>query len=258
MISNKKIVITGASSGIGFEVMKRLAANGNNTILAVARHVDGLSNAAANIIPFAADVSNKEGIDAVFEKATELFGTIDIFYANAGTPYFEEYDYEDWDRLRYIFDLNTIGPAYTYVKYKHHLDGKPGHLVYTVSCIGEMAMPGFTLYSASKFGLNGFQQGIRLEMPSNMKMTCIYPVSTHTNFATVAGNGIPVELPAPVQDVDEVADAVVKGIDQCAESVYPCPIYPASKAIFTASPKIRKLYLAGETKKFRKQIEARK
>lgn len=258
MIKNKKIVITGASSGIGLEVMKLLAADGSNTILAVARHIDGLSRAASNIIPFAADVSNKEGIDSVFAKAEELFGTVDIFYANAGTPYFEEYDYEDWDRLSYIFELNTLGPAYTYVKYKHHLNGRPGHLVYTVSAIGEMAMPGFALYSASKFGLNGFQQGIRLEMPENMKMTCIYPVSTHTNFATVAGNGVPVDLPEPVQAVDEVASAVVKGIDECAESVYPCKIYPASKAIFTASSKIRKIYLEGEAKKFRKQIESRK
>jgi len=201
MIKNKKIVLTGASSGIGLEVMKLLAADGSNTILAVARHIDGLSRAASNIIPFAADVSNKEGIDSVFAKAEELFGTVDIFYANAGTPYFEEYDYEDWDRLSYIFELNTLGPAYTYVKYKHHLNGRPGHLVYTVSAIGEMAMPGFALYSASKFGLNGFQQGIRLEMPENMKMTCIYPVSTHTNFATVAGNGVPVDLPEPVQAV---------------------------------------------------------
>jgi len=91
-----------------------------------------------------------------------------------------------------------------------------------------------------------------------MKMTCIYPVSTHTNFATVAGNGVPVDLPEPVQAVDEVASAVVKGIDECAESVYPCKIYPASKAIFTASSKIRKIYLEGEAKKFRKQIESRK
>ena len=258
MIQNKKIVITGASSGIGYEVMKRLAADGTNTILAVARHVDSLSNAASNIIPFSADQSTKEGIDAVFAKAEELFGHIDIYYANAGTPYYEEYDYEDWDRLRYIFDLNTIGPAYTYVKYKHHLNGSAGHLVYTVSAIGEMAMPGFTLYSASKFGLNGFQQGIRLEMPESMKMTCIYPVSTHTNFATVAGNGVPVELPEPVQAVDEVADAVVKGIDEYAESVYPCKIYPASKAVFTISKGARALYWESEAKKFRRQMAERK
>ena len=78
MIQNKKIVITGASSGIGFEVMKRLAADGTNTILAVARHVDVLENAASNIIPFSADQSTKEGIDSVFEKAKEVLAQAGI------------------------------------------------------------------------------------------------------------------------------------------------------------------------------------
>lgn len=258
MIQNKKIVITGASSGIGFEVMKRLAADGTNTILAVARHVDNLNGMAPNIIPFSADLSTQAGIDATFAKAQELFGLVDIFYANAGTPYYELFDYEDWDRIKYIFDINTIGPIYTYAKYLKHLNGRPGHLVYTVSAIGEMAMPGFALYSASKFGLNGFQQGIRLEKPETMKMTCIYPVSTQTNFATVAGNGEPVALPEPVQPVDEVADAVVDGIDKCKESVYPCKIYPASKAVFTISKAARAFYWESEAKKFRAYLESKK
>jgi len=258
MIQNKKIVITGASSGIGFEVMKRLTADGSNTVLAVARRVEKLEDLAPNIIPFSADMSSQEGIDAVFAKAEELFGTIGIFYANAGTPYYEEYDYEDWDRLKMIFDLNTLSPIYSYVKYKHHLNGKPGHLVYTISAIGEMAMPGFALYSASKFGLNGFQQGIRLEMPENMKLTCIYPVSTKTAFAKVAGNGVEVDMPSPVQDVNEVADAVVDGIDKQKESVYPCKVYTLTKPIFTVSKAARAAYWESENKKFRKFIANKK
>lgn len=257
MIKNKKIVITGASSGIGFEVMKRLAADSSNTILAVSRHVDGLKNLAANIIPFAADLSKKEGIDAVFAKAEELFGLIDLFYANAGTPYYEYYDYEDWDRVKYIFELNTIGPIYIYAKYLNHLNGRRGHLAYTISAIGEMAMPGFALYSASKFGLNGFQQGIRLEMPKNMKMTCIYPVSTSTNFAHVAGNGEEAPLPNPVQPVDEVADAVVKGLNEGKKSIYPCKVYPPSKALFTVSKAARAAYWKSEAAKFRKYMKSK-
>lgn len=190
----------------------------------------------------------------MFEKATELFGTIDILYANAGTPYYELYDYEDWDRLKLIFDLNTLSPIYSYVKYMNHLQGKPGHLIYTISAIGEMAMPGFALYSASKFALNGFQQGIRLEMPENMKLTCVYPVFTKTNFAKVAGAGIEVDMPSPVQDVNEVADAVVDGIDKCKESVYPCKVCPPSKAIFTVSKAARAAYWKSEGKKFKKYL----
>ena len=254
-VKGKVIIITGASSGIGFEVMKRLAADKSNTILAVARRVQKLEGLADNIIPFSADVSGKEGIDAVFEKATEVFGTIDIFYANAGTPYYELYDYEDWDRLKAIFDLNTLSPIYSYAKYIHHLDGKPGHMVYTISAIGEMAMPGFALYAASKFGLNGFQQGIRLEMPKNLKITSIYPVSTKTNFAKVAGEGEVVDMPSPVQAVEEVADAVVDGISKGKESVYPCKVYLPSKFVFTISKAARASYWKKEGKKFEKFLK---
>ncbi len=85
---------------------------------------------------------------------------IDIFYANAGFPYYEKFDYEDWARVKAIFDANTLSPIYTYAKYIRHLDGRPGILAYTVSAIGEMAMPGYAIYSSSKFALNGFQQAI--------------------------------------------------------------------------------------------------
>lgn len=257
MIQNKTIVITGASSGIGYEVMKRLAADGTNQILAVARRVDKLVGMAPNITPFSADLSTKEGIDATFSRACELFGKADIFIANAGAPYYELYDYIDWERVERIFRLNTIGPIYTYAKYLHHLNGMPGHLVYTVSAMGEMAMPGYALYGATKFAVNGFQQAIRLEKPQNMKLTCVYPVSTLTNFASVAGAGEAVELPSPVQSAEEVADAMVKGIEKGKESIYPCKIYPPSKAVFTISKTARTSYWKSEGEKFRRYIESK-
>ena len=157
MIDNKSIVLTGASSGIGFEVLKLLARGKGNRILAVARHVDNIKYFADNVTAFACDISTKEGVDRVFAKAEELFGKIDLFYANAGFPYYEEFNYEDWDRVDAMFRTNTISPIYTYAKYIRHLDGRPGILAYTVSAIGEMAMPGYAIYSSSKFALNGFQ-----------------------------------------------------------------------------------------------------
>ena len=171
MINNKTIVLTGASSGIGFEVLRLLVKGSGNKILAVSRHAQELLGSfAENVIPFNMDISTKEGVDAVFEKANEVFEgkKIDIFYANAGFPYYEEFNYEDWDRVKVMFDTNTLSPIYTYSKYLHHLDGRDGILAITVSAIGQMAMPGYAIYSASKFGLQGFQQAIRLEAPKNM------------------------------------------------------------------------------------------
>ena len=75
-------------------------------------------------------------------------------------------------------------------------------------------MPGYTLYSASKFAMHGFQQGIRLEMPKNLKLTCLYPVATATNFFEVAADGKKVDKPFPVQKASTVAKAAVRGIEE--------------------------------------------
>ena len=256
MIDNKKIVLTGASSGIGLEVLKLLAKGKGNTILAVSRHaVERLEDFAPNVIPFNADISSKEGIDSIFAKAEELFDKIDIYYNNAGFPYYELYDNEDWGRLKSIFDTNTLGPAYTYVKYLHHLNGRDGHLAYTVSAIGTMAMPGYALYSASKFGLQGFQEGIRLEMPKNMKLTCLYPVATDTNFFKVAADGVKFEKPFPVQNPCVVAKKMVKGIEKGKKKISPCFLFGVSRVLMTVFPFVRRIYWRLEQKKLERFVK---
>ena len=259
MIENKTIVLTGASSGIGLEVLKLLARGQGNRILAVARHVDKLGGFAPNVTPFACDISTQEGVDRVFQKAEELVGKIDLFYANAGFPYYEEFNYADWDRVDAMFRTNTISPIYTYAKYIRHLDGRPGILAYTVSAIGELAMPGYAVYSASKFGLNGFQQAIRLEKPDNLQITCLYPVATDTNFFKVA-NELEFEKPFPVQKPASVARKMVKGIEEGAAKVSPCGLFDFAKVLMGVVPPVRTAYWKNETKKlerFKIKVRAR-
>ena len=259
MINNKTIVLTGASSGIGFEVLRLLVKGSGNKILAVSRHAQELLGSfAENVIPFNMDISTKEGVDAVFEKAYEVFDgrKIDIFYANAGFPYYEEFNYEDWDRVKVMFDTNTLSPIYTYAKYLHHLDGRDGILAITVSAIGQMAMPGYAIYSASKFGLQGFQQAIRLEAPKNMQITCLYPVATDTNFFRVA-NPVPFEKPFPVQQPDVVARKMVAGIESGKKFVSPNPLFAVSKVLMGVCPPVRTVYWKLETDKlerFKKKL----
>ncbi|MBR1810195.1 MAG: SDR family NAD(P)-dependent oxidoreductase [Clostridia bacterium] len=259
MIQNKNIVLTGASSGIGFEVLKLIAKDGSNRILAVSRHAEQLlASYSDNVIPFNMDISTKEGVDAVFEKANEVFDgqKIDIFYANAGFPYYEAFDYADWDRVKAMFDTNTFSPIYSYGKYLEHLDGRPGTLAYTISAIGQMAMPGYAIYSASKFGLQGFQEAIRLEKPKNLQLTCLYPVATDTNFFKVA-NPVPFEKPFPVQQPDVVARKMVAGIDNGKKFVSPSPLFGLSKVLMGVCPPVRTVYWALETAKltrFKKKL----
>lgn len=251
MIRNKNIVLTGASSGIGLEVLRLLSSESSNKILAVSRRAEEkLGFVGANIYVFNADVSKQSGVDAVFQKATEVFGgeKIDLFYANAGFPYYEEYNYTDWERILKIFETNTISPIYTYAKYLRHLAGREGHLAYTVSAIGQMAMPGYALYSATKFALHGFQQAIRLEKPGNMKLTCLYPIATNTNFFKVA-NPVEFEKPFPVQQPGVVARKMVAGIEAGKKFVFPSPLFTVSKVLMGVCPPVRTVYWKLETDK---------
>ncbi len=251
MITNKKIVLTGADSGIGFEVLKLLAAEKSNKILAVDINMDKMNSLSDNVIPFQCDVSSKENVDLIFEKAIEVLGEIDIFYANAGYPYYEVFDYVDWERTERMFQTNVYSPIYSYQKYVEYLNGRQGHFAITVSAIGKMAMPGFTTYSASKFAMEGFQQGIRFELPKNVKLTCLYPIATDTNFFATA-NSVEFERPFPVQSPAVVARKMVDGIEKGKKSVNPSFLFSLSGVLFSVCPPIKKIYLGLEKNKFRR------
>ena len=255
MITGKKIVITGASSGIGKAILTLLAQGEGNRIIAAARKVDSLAEFGSSVIPFSCDLSGQAGVDALFEKIAAEFGKADIFFCNAGAPYYEKYDYEDWGRVSRIFELNTVSHIYTYSKYLHQLDGSEGRLVYTISAMGEMATPGFALYASSKFAMKGFQEAIRYECPKNLKLTCVYPVSTNTNFFSVATDGGTMSKPFPVQSPEDVAEAVVKGVEAGKKQIYPCAIFRPSKALMTAVPPVKTVYMAVEKNRLNKYLK---
>ena len=250
MISGKNIVLTGCNSGIGLEVLKILV-KGNNKILAVDKDDDRLVKFdPEKVTVLKKDISSKEAVDEVFAKAEEIFPFIDIFYANAGYPYYEEMNYCDWDRVQRMFETNVFSPIYSYQKYVNYLNGRKGVMAITVSAIGEMAMPGFTVYSASKFAMHGFQQGIRLEKPDNVQLTCLYPVATNTNFFR-ASSDIQYKKPFPVQQPDVVARKMVAGIESGKDKVSPCVLFGISKLLMGVCPPVRTVYWELEKKKFK-------
>ena len=249
MISGKNIVLTGCNSGIGLEVLKLLSKN--NKILCVDKNTDLLEAVKnANMIVLKKDVSSKEAVDEIFEVAKENFEIIDIFYANAGYPYYEEMNYVDWDRVSRMFETNVFSPIYSYQKYVEYLNGRKGIFAITVSAIGTMAMPGFTIYSASKFAMHGFQEGIRFEKPDNVQLTCLYPVATDTGFFRAA-NEIEFKKPFPVQKPEIVARKMVAGIENGKDMVSPCVLFDISKQLMKFMPIVKTTYLALEKKKFK-------
>ena len=259
MIEHKNIVVTGASSGIGKAILEELLKGQGNRILAAARRADKITGYGENVIPFSCDLSTQEGVDALFEKAEQVFDKIDLYFCNAGAPYYEQFDYEDWQRIQDLFNLNTVAHIYTYSKYLHHLNGRDGRLIYTISAMGEMALPGYALYAATKFAMKGFQQAIRDEAPKNLKITCIYPVSTRTNFFNVGTGGRDLKPPFPVQAPEGVARAVVEGVAKLKKHIYPCKVYRPSQLLMKAVPPVKALYVQaqkGKLHRFVKKLKA--
>ena len=165
------------------------------------------------------------------------------------SPYLERYNYLDWKRMEYIFDVNTLGPVYMYTKYINHLNGRPGYLCYTVSCIGIMCLPGYALYTATKFGLRGFQQAIRHEQPDNLKITCLYPVGTDTNFWNAASDGVEIERAWPVMKAKTIARKMVRGMQSYRKQIYPLcweVVYP----MMVICPPARDIFWKLERDKF--------
>ncbi len=259
MIRNQTIVITGASSGIGRSLLEMLSAKENgNRIIAASRGIGKLTGFGENVILFPCDLSTEDGVDALFQKAEETFEKIDILICNAGAPYYERYDYEDWSRIERIFSLNTFSCMYSYSKYLNHLNGREGRLVFTISAMGEMALPGYALYASTKFAMKGFQQAIRIESPDSLKITCVYPVSTKTNFFEVGGAGHKVEQPFPVQTAEAVAKAIVRGVEKGRKQIYPCPVYLPSRFLMNVLPPVRYFYLKSQHRMLLRFLERKK
>ncbi len=258
-ISGKNIVVTGCNSGIGLEFIKLLLAD-DNRVLCVDVNTDKLepiSLKSPNAIVFQCDISNKEGVDAVFDEAQKQFEFIDIFYANAGFPYYERYNYADWERIDAIMRCNCYSPMYSYAKYLKYLNGREGHFCITVSAIGKMAMPGYTLYSASKFCMQGFQQGVRLEKQKNVALTCLYPVATATNFFNVGSEGRSQDKdrPFPVQSAEHVAKCMYKAVARKKKSCTPSKLFAVVEQTIKFMPFVRNIDWWMEGAKFERYCE---
>ena len=149
-------------------------------------------------------------------------------------------------------------PIYSLQKYIEYLDGKPGHFAITVSAIGKMAIPGYALYSSSKFAMQGFQEGFRLEMPKNVKLTCLYPIATDTGFFKKAVEGqkdkVIREKPFPVQKPTHVAKKMVKGLEKGKKSVNPSKLFSLAGVLFAICPPIKKFYWHLENKKLERFV----
>lgn len=243
----KNIVLTGGSSGIGFETLKILLDKGAN-VLAISRTMESTDIDHKNLVKKNIDVSKKNEVNNLFEIATDLFDSIDVFIANAGFGYYEKFINKDYAHIEQIFKTNVFSVLYMAEKMKELNKDKPYNFLITASGASFVSLPGYALYSSSKAALRGFADAYRFELNDNQQLQLIFPVAVKTNFFDVAGAET---MPWPRQTPQKVANILVKGIESDKKIIYPSKLFLIGKTLF---PFVFKIFQSLENEKFQDSL----
>jgi short-subunit dehydrogenase len=190
-ISGSRLLITGASQGIGKALAEAAAARGAK-VLAVARSESLLQELAEQVRarggtlePVCADITNPDDRHRMVEAACQHFGGLDILVNNAGigaTGHFMEASSE---RLRAIMEVNFFGVTETVRAFLPILRaGNQPAIVNISSIAGKRGIPARSEYSASKFALQGFSEAVRAELAKDeIEVLVVCPGLTATSFS---------------------------------------------------------------------------
>lgn len=229
-LSDRRIVITGAASGIGWALLQQLATHPGQIVAVDRTPIDltPLQQSAAHIHTFVADLSQPHEVDAVFAFAQEVMGSLDTFFANAGFAYYETVS-PDWQRVRSLYEVNVFSPLYALAKMARINPTQPYAVILTASAMAHTALPGYAHYAATKAALHRFAEAYRYEMPANGHLMLVYPIATRTKFFASAANSAPVAH--PTQTPEYVASRILAGLKQNKHRVYPSTMYRVARLL---------------------------
>ncbi len=168
-IESKRVIITGASSGIGESLAREYASMGAKVVLG-ARQEQRLQEITAEIkaaggeaIYVKCDVADVADCQHLVDKAVESYGGVDILICNAGVSMRALFDDLDLKVLHKLMDVNFWG-CVNCVKFAlPHIQKSRGSIVGVSSVAGLHGLPARTGYSASKYAMTGFLETIRIE-----------------------------------------------------------------------------------------------
>lgn len=243
----KNVLITGATSGIGFELAKRFAEEGYNLIL-VARNMENLKQAAddikdsaglINIYLIAVDLFQKEVATKIYSKTQELGITIDVLVNNAGQGEWGLFTDTALTREIDIIQLNIVSLV-SLTKYylKEMVARKDGKILLLASSISKVPSPYMAVYAATKSFVLTFAEGIAEEVNgTGVTVTALQPDATDTDFfhKAKAENSV-VYRETTLDNPKEVAIAAYRGLMNNEHVVVPGFSNKIQKAMNTIMP----------------------
>ena len=201
-IADKRVILTGASSGIGWHLALQLARQGAK-VVATARRSERLDdlveafktnrdpqdsnktgNTQGTIVPVTGDVCDPLVQQQLIDTCQQRFGGIDILINNAGIGAMGRFDDADDDRMRKVFDVNFFAIAeLTRLALPQLKLGNDALIVNMSSILAHRAAPLKSEYCASKFALHGFSDSIRAELTNDgVGLLLVSPSTTDSEF----------------------------------------------------------------------------
>lgn len=189
-IKNMRVIVTGASSGIGREVARELARQGARVVV-TARRSERLRDLVEQIVQrggqaqwVAGDITRDETRQKALDVAIENYGGLDALVNNAGLGAIGDFMTADPQRLRPIMEVNFFAPVELTRAALPLLERGSQPIVVNVSSVlGHRAVPKKSEYCASKFALHGFSDALRAELaPRGIDVLLVSPSTTESEF----------------------------------------------------------------------------
>jgi NAD(P)-dependent dehydrogenase (short-subunit alcohol dehydrogenase family) len=187
-LEGKVAVVTGVSSGIGEATARALAGRGASVVLA-ARNEEKLRFVGREIVAAGGralvvktDITDRDSVEAMVERSVEEFGALDTLVNNAGLGLSGRVEDLRADDLRYLFEVNVVGPLLCVQAALPHIRWG-GRIINVSSVIGKRAIPKVGGYCATKSALNALSDTLRVEIADQgITVTSVYPGTTRTAF----------------------------------------------------------------------------
>ena len=226
------VVVMGASSGIGRETALRLANRGAKVVVA-ARSETGLRSLEDEIRELGgearavvADVCEFEQVEAVAQSAVEEYGRLDTWVHLAAVGLFAPFGQTQPEEFRRVVDVDLMGQVYGAIAALPRIkrEGR-GALVHVSSVVGKRSAPLQSAYSASKHGIDGFLESLRVELSqegwNSIGVTTVMPAAINTPFFAKARTKLGVKPKGfpPIYQPGVVADAILYSAEKAPREI---------------------------------------
>jgi len=220
-INQQVVVVVGASSGIGRATALKFAKQGAKLVIAarslsgLTSLVDEISQIGAEVIAVPADVAVFEQVKTIADKAIEHYGRLDTWVHLAATAVIARFEQMTPEEFQRVIQVNLLGQVYGAIVALPHLkqEGR-GALIHITSVEARRSLPLQSAYAASKHGIEGFLDSLRVELQHDgipVSVTNVMPATINTPFYNNARTKLgvkPTGIP-PYYQPELVADAVV-------------------------------------------------